>query len=383
MKGNVKYYFLPIAFLLFLGVHLMDECFLLFPEPPLKEQRVPAENPALNWGHLDPYPGQFEAYYNDHFKWRNFMIRAGSYLNYYTFKKSSLPEKVIIGQEDWLFKGGHQLALYQGKFQFSKQQLTEIAKTLERRRLQVEAVGGKYYLTIPPLKHHIYPEYLPDRIRQLNPITAKDQLISYLAKHTNVAYIDLLPPILERKQKENVLLFHRTDHHWTPVTALMAAGVIVDHLRQDFPALGRISENDFRFTEVEYPGMTLAQLLGIEEETSEKYLLVQPKIDYQAKSIEKHYLPPTDFPFPEEYILSRTTGKKELPTLFMVRESFANHFWEILGEEFEESTFLFDNWKHEFNGDIFQEQPSDIYIQCVWEGLIVNLLEEPPKEARW
>ena len=268
---NIKKYLLPVLFLFFLVLHLVDDFFQFLPEPEISEPRAVAEKPELNLDFLDPFPRNYEAWYNDHFNWRNYFMKASSYLNYYTFKKSALPDEVLIGKDGWLFKSGHQLEVYRGKFRYTEKDLEGIRKELERRKAQVEAQGGKYYLAIPPLKHHIYPEFLPDNVQQINREGCVRQLTKYLEEHSDIPYIDLLPPILERKKKNDVLLYHKTDHHWTQHAALIASQTLLDYLRKDFPTIGEINPKDYEVRNFEYDGMLLAQMLGLDKEMKESY----------------------------------------------------------------------------------------------------------------
>lgn len=380
---NIKTYLLPIAFLAILLIHFSDQIFSFIPEPELKERRALSERPELNFSFLDPYPAQAEAYYNDHFNWRNYFIKASSYLNYYTFKKSALPEKVIIGKEGWLFKSGFQLDIYRGKFLFSKEQLEEIKNELLRRKSFVEQIGGKYYLAIPPLKHHIYPEYLPDNVTLLNAKNCTAQLVQFLQENTDLNYIDLFEPILTQKQKSPHLLYFKTDHHWTNIAAFEAAKVLMQALQKDFPQLKLPNKSQYSISEVEFDGMLLAQMLGMEKEIKERFSTLNPTHSYLAKDTLRTYKAPHDFPFPNDYVWAKKTERSEQPTLFMVRESFASSLVDFIADEFEYSFFLFDNWKHQFNQSIYEKEKGDIYVQMIWEGLLFNLLDNPPAEAGW
>ena len=361
----------------------VDRAFGLLPIPELEEKRKLAEQPVLNPSFLDPFPKDYERYYNDHFHWRNGLIRLKNQINYYTFKQSNLPNEVLVGKEDWLFKSGFQLDIYTGKFQFSERELEGIAEELKRRKSLVEAAGGKYYLCIPPQKHSIYPEFLPNTVQRFNAQTCTEQLIDYLSANTDISYIDLFGPIRKRKEKTDSLLYHVTDHHWNDITALIAANEILRHLRRDFPALGRIEDSDYTFNYAEFDGMTLAQMLGIEQEVKERAPILTPMIELQAKDSVRQYPAPHDFPFKSDYVLDKRVPGSSAPALFMVRESFASATILPLSEHFSRSFYLFDNWKHNFNAPIFAAEQPDIYIQMVWEGLLFNLMDNPPADAKW
>ncbi len=380
---SLKKYLLPILFGGVLLVHALDSWLGFMPEPELNERRAMTEKPELDWSFLDPFPRDYEAYYNDHFNWRNYFVNANAYLNYHAFGQSALPDKVVVGKDGWLFKSGFQLDMYRGKFQFNQEQLESLRKELQRRKEAVEAIGGKYYLSIPPLKHHLYAEYLPDNIRRINPESSAQQLAEYLQQHSDIDYIDLFGPLKALKDRDGRRLYLKTDHHWNDYAALFACKVLMDQLREDFPALEPVALDQFMVDSVTYDGMLLAEMLGLEKDMPETLPVIRSKVPYSAKDSPRSYPVPHDFPYPEEYCIAKTTTHTNVPKLMMVRESFANPMVKIMAEHFSESVFLFDNWKHQFHGDILEKEQPDIYIQFVWEGLIFNLLENPPAEAGW
>lgn len=364
-------------------VHSVDSWLDFIPEPRLNERRAFAAKPELDLSFLDPFPKAYEAYYNDHFNWRNYFVNANTYLNYHAFGQSALPDKVIVGKGGWLFKSGFQLDMYRGKFQFSRQQLASITQALMRRKQAVEAIGGKYYLSIPPMKHHLYSEYLPDNVRRLNPESSAQQLAEYLQANSDLTYIDLFGPLEALKQQQDRRLYLMTDHHWNDYAALYACKVLLDRLRLDFPELSPLDLDQFTVDSVTYDGMLLAEMLGLEKEMRETLPVIRPKTPYTAENSKRDYPVPADFPYPLDYCKAKITSKPNLPKLLMIRESFANPMVDILAEHFSESVFIFDNWKHQFHADIVQQERPDIYIQFVWEGLIFNLLDDPPNEAGW
>lgn len=380
---NLKVYLLPVLFLLILSVHFVDWLFDFLPEPLINERRVPAEKPVFKPSFLDPYPRDYERYYNDHFNWRNYFIKASSYLNYHIFKKSSLPDKVLIGKEGWLFKAGAQLDIYRGKLRFSPEQLAEIGEELSYRKSVVEQNGGKYYLVIAPQKHKIYPEYLPKNIKIINPEDVTSQVLNYLAETTDINFLDLTSAILEEKIRRDSVLYLRTDHHWNFIAGLVAAQALVEHLQKDFPQIPRVKMEDYKIVYDTYNGLVLAEMLGLENELEEYFPILRPQFEAIARDSVKNYPPPNGFPFPQDYALAKYTGDSTLPRLFMVRESFANAMVDILGERFAYCFFVFDNWKHEFNQDIYEIEKGDIFVQMIWEGLLFELLEDPPEGTGW
>ncbi|MCH2084046.1 MAG: hypothetical protein MK226_16740 [Saprospiraceae bacterium] len=371
---------LPIAFILVLILHFVDQLFELIPEPKVVEQRKLAEMPIFNISHLDPFPKDFEPYYNDHFKWKNYFVQANNYLNYYTFKKSALPEQVVVGKNGWLFKGGHQLDVHRGKFQLSEKELQQTVQEILRRKNEIEAMGAKFYLSIAPLKANIYPEYLPDNTVPLNPSTYTQQLI-HAIQEEGITYIDLFD--LMASLKEEQLLYLKTDHHWNNFASKSAAGYLLKRIRQDFPSLPEVDLKDFRTEQVEYDGMSLAQMIGMEEVLKDTFVILHGKENKQIKALSHNYPIPHDFPFKEEYIVKTKTEGSELPKVMVARESFASPFTKIFPHYFSETIFLFDNWKHDFHPNIIQQEQPDIYLHLIWEGLLFQMIKPDKDNISW
>jgi hypothetical protein len=371
---------LPIAFILVLVLHFVDELFELIPEPKVVEQRKLAEKPIFNISHLDPFPKDFEPYYNDHFKWKNYFVQANNYLNYYTFKKSALPEQVVVGKNGWLFKGGHQLDVHRGKFQLSEKELQQTVQEILRRKNAIESMGAKFYLSIAPLKANIYPENLPDNTVPLNPTTYTQQLI-HAIQEEGITYIDLFD--LMESLKEKQLLYLKTDHHWNDFASKNAAEHILKRIRQDFPSLPEVDLKDFRTEQVEYDGMSLAQMIGMEEVLKDTFVILHEKENKQIKSLSHNYLIPHDFPFKEEYVVKTKMEESGLPKIMVARESFATPFTKIFPHYFGETIFLFDNWKHDFYPDIIQQEQPDIYLHIIWEGLLFEIIKPDKNDISW
>lgn len=382
--GPVKKYMLPIAFLALLYLHAADTWLQWLPEPELKEKRALTEPPKLDINNLDPFPKKYEAYYNDHFNWRNHFIKAGNYLNYHAFQQSGLPDKVIIGKDGWLFRSGFQMEMYQGRYRFSPKELHAIQQELEYRRQKMEELGGHYYLAIPPIKAQLYHDFLPEtHARRLNPETCAEQLIHHLQENSDIRVIDLFQPLRALQETTDRKLFIQTDHHWTDYAGLYAAKVLVDELRRDFPALPPVDLDRYKFATVTYQGLSLAELLGLEEELSETLQVLKKQEDFRVQDGSRSYPAPAGFPFQDEYCIVKQTNQPDLPKLMMVRESFANPMLPALSSTFRESVFLFDNWQHGFHEDIVAQEQPDIYVQLIWEGMIYKLLEQSPEGAEW
>ncbi len=387
MMPNSLRYGLPLTCILLMVLFGTEAIWGWLPQRALQERRRAAEWPQWGAGHPDVFTRKVGEYVDDRFPARSTWIRTFQFLSYRVFGRSARPDKAVVGKAGWLYKGGLQLDLYRAKYRFNPRQLEQLATELERRRRRVEALGGRYYLAIPPLKARVYPEFLPTSIRPLNPQSATEQLVEYLHAHTEVAYIDLLTPLQTyRKQQaaQEPLLYMKTDHHWTPLGGLIATRTLVEQWKRDFPALPAIAFDDYYFKVDTTQGLTLAEMLGLEATLSEPFVTLHPTFEWQAQAIARSdYPPPPGFPFPDQYAMERRRTNSDLPTLYVNRESFGGELILPLSEHFRRSFFFFDNWAHDLNEEVYRKEGGDIYLQLVWEGMLYTLLTETVEDYAW
>lgn len=407
--SNTFRYGLPLAFAGLLVFAWADAFFLgASTQVPSFENKAAVKAPVFRLDYLDPFPRDAEPWYNDNFPWKGLFQRFNARLQQLTNSRSPLPDLVVLGADDWLYKAGLQLAIYRGKRRFSPEELREVTQELLARKDSVEAQGGKYYLAIAPLKHHIYPEFLPDHVRPLNQEHATRQLYAAL-DDTDLNYIDLHTPLRdfalenlpmhlrprpnEPEQFDSLFLassttdlYFRTDHHWTVKAGLIAARTIIDSLYVAGIVPTQLKESDYRVTASITDGMTLAKIIGTNRPRQDIILTLHN--NWVAKKRDRPELPiPDQFPYKQNYI--RHLVQKDpvlehtLPTLFATRESFGENIIRPISEHFGSSFYLFDQWEHQLNLPDYKREGGDVYLQLIWEGFIFNLLEVPEEDGKW
>ena len=113
----------------------------------LGERRVLAKFPVFGTDPIKTIPEKFEAFYKDHFGFRNKLIQGHNWVKYKLLKGSSLG-KVLFGKDDWLFftKSGI-IADYLGHRQFTPEELAHWKDVLEQRLyLPPRSNDGQQYL---------------------------------------------------------------------------------------------------------------------------------------------------------------------------------------------------------------------------------------------
>jgi len=303
--------------------------------------------------------------------WRGFFQRFNGQLRSLTGARSPLPDKVVFGSDDWLYKGGLQLDIYRGKRRFTPEELRRVVGEITARRDSIHARGGRYYLAVAPLKHHVYPRFLPGHVRPLNREFATRQLYAALEEaglptvdlHTPLQdYAAAHPPLpLDTNHLQTTDLYYRTDHHWT-----VRAGL--------------------RFVSQPGKGLTLAQIAGIDRADQDHYITVSKPWTAARQQREDLKAPPR-FPYPNNYVKHYrqrdTLLARQLPSLFVTRESFGENLVQPLSEHFGSAFYLFDEWEHQLNLEEYDREGGDVYLQLIWEGFLFNLLDVPDEDGKW
>src|ERR1043165_2458479 len=174
-----------------LWMPLVDWCFHLDHSPVPNENRALAQSPSFSVAFANPreFFSQCEAYYRDHFGFRNRLVRWSNRWKNRWFKESTL-SAVTTGAQGWLFfTGDYMLDNYLGQKHLSDADLEHWKQLLEKRRDWETADGAKYIFVVTPDKHSIYPEYLPAWLvkNPKNPAPDKlDQFFAYMKTHSTV-----------------------------------------------------------------------------------------------------------------------------------------------------------------------------------------------------
>src|SRR5690606_33872186 len=111
---------------------------------------------------------------------------------------------VIEGRDGWFFYAEDgAMEDYAATVPFTSAELEAWRQTLQDTYDWLTARGIAYLFVVPPDKHQVYPEEMPDSIRR-NGHSRIDQLVHHLAAHTTVPVLDLRPALHEAKMQERV-----------------------------------------------------------------------------------------------------------------------------------------------------------------------------------
>jgi alginate O-acetyltransferase complex protein AlgJ len=364
---------LSIVFISMICLPLIGSVLGLDVTKDLGEKRTLTAFPSLGQDTISVFTEKFESFYSDHFGFRNGLIQGHNWIRYRLFKGSSLGQ-VLFGKNDWLFltKAGI-IPDFLGQNPLTKQDLDLWKNVLEQRQQYFQNRGIHFLFVIAPNKATIYPEMLPDHISKNRGRSRMDQLMEHLKKHSNINFLDVRENLVQAKHTG--LLYHPKDSHWTDRGAFIVYKEFCARLKEWFPDIQPLSEDDF--TVIKTKGADdLSMMLGLGrelEEDSEGLILKTP-----ASTSRKQLNIPGGYEWtrsiaPEDQIIIENEKGKH--RLLMFHDSFTTRggLRELLGELFKHSTFASIDPEEQFLELLIKQEQPDVVIYEIVERKLRDL----------
>lgn len=337
--------------------------------PAPMEKRKYADKPELTWEWKTflSLPRMYEAYFNDHFGYRNWLIR--NYNDFQVQRLGTVPSPdVMKGKSGWLFYSGDRtLEFCRATNPFTPGELEKWRSVIERRAEWLAERGARYIVVVVPIKHTVYREKLPDWLVQVGEKTRLDQLVEYMKANSDVEILDLRPALLEAK--ERVRLYHRTDTHWNDEGAFVAYREIMRTLSKWFPNAVVKPESDFTHHCAEGQGGDLAVMLSQQKSLKEERLFVRPKVEPRARRVE-----PGEFyakgPWTQETkpVITECPGAP-IGRAVVFRDSLMIKLIPFLSEHFGRVVYL---WHQEFDPGVIEREKPDVVIHEFGERVLMR-----------
>ena len=327
-------------------------------DAPSGENRTLAAWPQLRWdaAALSALPEQLTRYFEDHFAFRVRLVRWQAIIRWYGLGVSP-SASVIKGRDGWLFYADDgAMEDYAEAPPFTIAELELWRQTLQDTSDWLRAHGIAYLFVIPPDKHLIYQEYMPETIRRA-PVSRIDQLVSHLHQHSTVRVLDLRPALLAAKARER--LYHRTDTHWNDRGAFVGYQSIIDALTEEIPGLRSASRSAFEPRVVPSAGLDLAGMLGLTEVLREEDLVLVPRRPATARIIEPQHPNPR---LTDARIVTEAPNRGPRAVVFM--DSFGPGLVPFLSEDFSRVVYL---WQSNVDPQVVQQEGPQVVIQ-EWVG---------------
>lgn len=215
------------------------------------ENRNLEDAPQLSVDNWENFPGQFDAYFQDHIPFRNQLVRTNMMLDYYVMKDTA-SRIVTIGRDGWLFYGGRieetaSLHDYIADelFLFTDDQLEQMRSNLARAEEELNAQGTRLIVMLVPDKHRVYPEYYPEYMGTPGYPNRITQIADYLREHSDITVLSAYDALMEYRQEDpDLQLYWRYDTHWNLAGSYLASSMVNEELGITMPPLSDLSHDE-------------------------------------------------------------------------------------------------------------------------------------------
>lgn len=327
-----------------------------FYESKSNEQRTLITKPEFNMDTALDFPKLYEAYFNDNFGFKNWLIEWNGKIRYHLFRSSIIPKKAAVGKEQWLYLNGYFYEITQDISRsnlYSQKELKNSVMEWEARKSSLESDSIGYYKAVWPDKHYIYPEYMPFNMTLLwkDTLSRTDQAIACLKQmNSPVEIIDVRARLLKEKKRTQVYL--RQDSHWNSYGAYIGYAGLLGRISEKYPAVKPHAVSDYTITwEMKQAG-DLATMLGIETKES------CPVFRLKQDSSDIVELPVSDFPL-STLIYENKKASSNLSVL-IYRDSYTNALIPFLQPHFKKIVLL---WNVPYSKEMVERVKPDIVIE--------------------
>ena len=282
------------------------------------EHRQLAPSPTWAWRKevMLAFPRGFDAWFQDHFGFRDAFIRAHALLMYKVLHTTP-SARVMLGREKYLFyngaaiKDGDPIADYRGHRPLSALQLETWRWYFEDVQAWCADHGIRYMLVTLPGKETAYHDMLPAGLPKVGP-SVIEQMTDYLDGRATYPHMNATATLDEARRAERTFLV--TDTHWTAYGAFMTYREIARRLQSWFPNLRVPELSDFDMRHTDGMGGDLARMISLSNEIREPLIELDPKTPARWK-IER-------FGDPSNPNTLTTVAGRDAPSAVIFRDSF-------------------------------------------------------------
>jgi SGNH hydrolase-like domain, acetyltransferase AlgX len=218
--------FFLIGFVLILWLPMVQMVTGFIPLPALEENRKLAPAPVFtSWDGVDDYTHGAVNWFNDHFGFREFLIRLKTQIDYSVFGMST---RIHIGDDGWLF---YRSVVDVQQPYIERTLRTDADAVAEGTRRLANVLAGRgvqLVVMVGPMKNVFYSNHLPAAAPRLPESRQIDLLQDRFRSMKEVVFLDANAILRETMKTRHV--FHRTDFHWNDPAAFEVTKSLVNQL---------------------------------------------------------------------------------------------------------------------------------------------------------
>jgi alginate O-acetyltransferase complex protein AlgJ len=374
--------FLPLAFILVITLPLVFTIAQKDEKISIVEKRRLAALPEFDFSFqsLEEFPKAFEAYFADHFSFRNEFVRLHNRIMLFVLATS--PSKfVIAGQDHWYyFNSDGAFNDYMGLERFAPVDLERFKHVLQDREYWLDTLGAHYLFLPVPNKETIYEEYLPGRVRNNRGMSKVVQLTEHLRTKSRFrGLVDIHEHMLQEKSRQQLYL--KTDSHWTVFGADLAYRGIMAPLQGWFPDLVPTTLQVKWQEEFSGDLAVLMNLRGVVAERAPVYDL-QPDCTVTPLRRMDELLQFEEFRKHHKIRMPVRSGCEEgRYTAIFIHDSFGNTLRPLMTPAFRDIIYVNNFNMENIKALIEAEKPDVVIDQRVYRNIANALVHDPALEA--
>lgn len=359
-----------IVFSLMISLHFINLIFNIEPKIKLTENRSVASEPKFE-GSFSQFVHEYDAYFKDHFGFRNFLVYSSNLFLIKIFNQSST-DKVIIGKNKWLFFAGEDNAFHFKERKISDEELGLYSENLKNWELKFKSRNIPFVFFVAPDKQSIYPEFLKAPQSSWESERNYDFIAENFSAEMGDHFINVKQELIKYKQTGKKL-YYKADSHWNDTSAFFVYQLVMKNLHS-YSSLRTISilTQDQMIVENQiYTGDMIRIFWGIANLYDENEIFLRgpnkDSIKLESHSGDYHGVPIQK----EFYTTINPTLKEQGKTLIAVRDSqfipmirlFAESFYRVI---------LINVWEDKANIEklIETENPDAVIFESVERGLV-------------
>lgn len=317
--------------------------------PEIGEKRTLAAPPARprTLAEWKAFPRSYEAYFNDSFGWRNWLIMGRGLLVLQGWVNH--PDVLYDVHSRMLYyrpnkaSGGH----HSTSLDVAKRE--RVLKYFRRTAAWAETNGIVYQMTVVPSRLTVYPEGHPLG-RHLQGRRLLEDVGRKIRPEERARYLDVTDTLVAHRRDPEAI-YYKFDTHWTDHGARLAYVEILRGLKTQGLDVEPFPESAFRFSQEPMPG-DITGLLGINSLTNWLEVRVEPVLKDSSLRVLQVLDPAgqvvsTVEDSPEALLRAcresrqfRLSGVSPGPRALVVRDSFTIALVPYLAEHFSEATFV-------------------------------------------
>lgn len=289
------------------------------------------------------FPEHFDAYYQDHFGLREWLIHRYQREMDKRFDITGV-SVVTEGNDGWLFFiGNGVLDDFRGKLHFSYKEEQQFCRNIIAKQDWLALRNILYIPLVVANKQSIYAKHHPVYYQLGKKQTRLDRLLESCNKDEETLILDLRPALIRSKGEGR--LYDKTDTHWNYLGAHVGYLEIMDKVQKHFPDFIYRQQFSFAANWKTFTGGDLALMLGkrgVLHET--KPVLEENELSARVKQlpVELDELLPLRRLEPE-----MTERKGSGLRLLVLHDSFFNHLKPFVSENFNQVLYIWQFYDEE------------------------------------